>query len=173
MDAITREEARMLIRHVGLSERLVQHAEGVARRGESVCRLLESSGHTVHAEKVIIASLVHDIGLSRPHGLDHGETSAEVLEEFGLNNLADLVREHVFPKSSHLSLEAKILIYCNLTTGPDGEAIDAKTKLDFLHQLAYNWKNEYERTRALNALQIKRKIISEIEALIESAIVNR
>lgn len=173
MDAITRDEARKLIRHMGLSERLIQHAEGVARRAESVCRLLESAGHTVHAEKVIIASLLHDIGLSRPHGLDHGEASAEVLEEFGLNNLAELVREHVFPQSSHLPLEAKILIYANLTTGPDGEAIQAKTKLDFLHQLAYNWKDEKERSLALNALQAKNKILSEIEALIERALVNR
>lgn len=172
MDAITRDEARKLIRHMGLSERLIQHAEGVARRAESVCQLLESAGHTVHTEKVIIASLLHDIGLSRPHGLDHGEASAEVLEEFGLDNLAELVREHVFPQSSHLPLEAKILIYANLTTGPDGEAIQAKKKIDFLHQLAYNWKDEKERSLALNALQAKSKILSEIEALIERALVN-
>jgi len=173
VDAITRYEARKLIRHVGLSENLIQHAEGVARRAESVCRILEAGDHTLHIEKVVIASLLHDIGLSRPHGLNHGQVSAEVLEEYGLNNLAELVRLHVFPRSAFLSLEAKILIYANLTTGPKGEAIDPKIKLEFLHRLAYNWKNKKERSLALKALQTKRKIISEIEALIEKAMVNR
>jgi len=173
VDAIIRAEARKLIRDAGLSKSLIQHAEGVARRAESVCRMLEAGDHTVHIEKVVIASLLHDIGLSRPHGLDHGEASAEILEEFGLNNLAELVRVHVFPQSSHLSLEAKILIYANLTTGPEGKPIDAGTKLHFLRQLAYNWKAEKERSLALKSLQVKHKIISEIEALIEKAMVNR
>ncbi len=173
MDAITRAEARKLIRDVGLSESLIQHAEGVARRAGSVCRMLEAGGRTVYTEKIIIASILHDIGLSRPHGLDHGEASAEVLEEYGLSNLAELVRVHVFPQSAHLSLEAKILIYANLTTGPEGEAIDAETKLRFLHQLAYNWKDEKERSLALNALQVKRRIIAEIEAFIQKSMINR
>lgn len=173
MDAITRDEARKLIRDTGLSESLIKHAEGVARRAESVCQMLESAGHTVHEEKVVIASILHDIGMVGPHGLDHGKASADVLEEFGLKTLADVVREHVFPQSAHLSLEAKILIYANLTTGPEGEAIDPEKKLDFLHQIAYNWSNEEERSHALKALQAKRKIISEIEDLIQRAIVKR
>jgi HD superfamily phosphodiesterase len=172
VDVITKDEARKLIRDTGLSESLIKHAEGVARRAESVCKMLESAGHIVHVEKVVIASILHDIGMVGPHGLDHGKASADVLEEFGLKTLADVVREHVFPKSDHLSLEAKILIYANLTTGPEGEPIDPEKKLDFLHQLAYNWKDEKERSLALNALQAKRKILSEIEALIESALVN-
>jgi len=118
MDAITRYEARKLIRDSGLSEGLIMHSEGVARRAESTCQLLEAHGYTVNTEKVIIASLLHDIGLSRPSSLDHGDSSAGILEEYGLNRVAELVRVHVFPPSLDISLEAKILIYANLTTGP-------------------------------------------------------
>jgi len=39
--------------------------------------------------------------------------------------------------------------------------------------LTYNWKAEKERSLALKSLQVKHKIISEIEALIEKAMVNR
>lgn len=173
MDAITRDEARKLLRDTGLGENLIKHAEGVARRAESVGRILENAGHTVHVDKVVISSILHDIGMVGPHGLDHGKASADLLEEYGLKSVADLVRVHVFPLSVLLSLEAKILIYANLTTGPDGEAIDPEKKLNFFHQIAYNWSNEEERLLALKALQKKRKIISEIECLIQEALVSR
>jgi HD superfamily phosphodiesterase len=171
VDAITRDEARKLIRDSGLSENLLKHVEGVARRAESVGKMLENSGHTVHVEKVVIASILHDIGMAGPHGLDHGKASANVLEEFGLTTLADIVREHVFPRSDHLPLEAKILIYANLTTGPEGEPVDPEKKLNFLQQIAYNWTNEKERSLAMKALETKRRIVQEIESLIQEAIV--
>lgn len=170
MDSITRNEARRLIRQAGLSDTLIRHSEGVARRAEAVCRLLEAVGHTLYTEKVVLASLLHDIGLSRPHGLDHGAASAEVLEEFGLTELAKIIRVHVFTQTTEESMEAKILIYANLTTGPEGESIDPEKKLKFLHHLAYNWKDENERQLALRALGVKRKILSEVQALITKAI---
>lgn len=170
MDAITRDEARRLIRQAGLSDSLIRHSEGVARRAESVCRLLEAAGHTLYTEKVVLASLLHDIGLSRPHGLDHGAASAEVLEELGLTELARITRVHVFTQTTEVSLEAKILIYANLTTGPEGKSIDPEKKLKFLHHLAYNWKDTNERRLALRALGVKRRIVSEIEELIRRAI---
>ncbi|MBD3286232.1 HD domain-containing protein [candidate division WOR-3 bacterium] len=171
MDSITRNEARKLIRDAGLGDSLIKHSEGVARRAESVARMLASSGHILNLELIVVGAILHDIGLVGPHGLDHGKASADLLEEYGLVSIAALVREHVFPLSSHLPLEAKILAYANLTTGPEGEPVDYEKKLGFLYKIAYNWRNGKERFLALKALDVKRKIVQEIEELVHKAMV--
>ena len=84
--------------------------------------------------------------------------------------MARITRVRVFTERTEISLEAKILIYANLTTGPEGESIDPEKKLKFLHHLAYNWKDTNERRLALRALGVKRRIVSEIEELIRRAI---
>lgn len=170
MDSITRAEAKQLLKDEALPEDLIKHAEGVARRAESLCQILEASGHSVYHEKVVLASLLHDVGFSLPHGLDRGEASAQVLRPLGLNDLADLVALHVFPPNVDISLEAKILIYANLTTGPKGEPIDPERKLEFLERLAFNCNNRSERLAAIKALKIKRLIVSEIDELINQAL---
>jgi len=166
---INREKARQLLEEIGLDDEARKHSEGVAKRAEAVCRILEADGHSFYTEKVFLAALLHDIGLTRPHGLDHGAASAQILEEMGLGDLAKLVIVHALPQTDDLVMEAKVLIYADTTTGPDGKAIDPLVKLDFLHRISTEWKNEKERILALEAYDVKRRIVSEIDELIKKA----
>lgn len=170
MDSITRAQARKLLKDEALPDDLIRHAEGVARRAESVCQILEAGGHTVYTEKVILASLLHDVGFSMPHGLDVGKASAELLHSLGLTDIAKLVGLHVFPPCEDIALEVKILIYANLTTGPNGSPIDPEIKLEFLERVALNCDNRRERLEAMRAFKIKRAIVSQIDELIRQSI---
>lgn len=169
MGRITREAARKLVTELGLDEKVREHSEGVARRVETVCEILEAAKHKIDTEKAVIAALLHDIGRSRSHGLDHAQTSAEILKEKGFNKLAEVVRVHALPQTAELSLEAKVLIYADTTTGPDGESIDPMIKLEFLRRLGEEWKNEKERLMAKETYEVKRRIVSEIDTLIKQA----
>jgi uncharacterized protein len=169
MGRITRDEARKLVADLGLDEKVREHSEGVAHRAETICEILEAAKHKIDTETVVIAALLHDIGRSRSHGLDHAQISAEILKEKGYNKLAAIVEVHALPRTAELPLEAKVLIYADTTTGPDGEAIDPMIKLEFLRRLGEEWKNEKERLMAKETYEVKRRIVSEIDTLIKQA----
>lgn len=169
MSVITRDDARRILWETGLDEKMINHAEGVAHRAEVVCNILQAANHKIDTEKVILAALLHDLGHSRPHGLDYGKASAEMLRERGLAELAEILRVHALPQTAELPLEAKVLIYADTTTGADGEAIDPMKKLEFLRRLGEEWKNENERLLAKEAYEVKRRVVSEIDLLIKQA----
>lgn len=169
MSVITRDDARRILWEARLDEKMINHAEGVAHRAEVVCNILQAANHKIDTEKVILAALLHDLGHSRSHGLDHAAVSAEILAERGLKEVAEIVQVHALPQTGKLTLEAKILIYADTTTGPDGEAIDPMKKLEFLRRLGEEWKNEDERLLAKEAYEVKRRVVSEIDLLIKQA----
>ncbi len=168
-DKIDRNSARKLIDELGIDERVRTHSEGVAHRAEKVCELLAETGHKVDSEKVIISALLHDLGRTRSHGLDHGKVGSAILLEHNLKEIAEVVKVHALPQTAELPLEVKILIYADTSTGPEGDAIDPMKKLGFLQRLAEEWKNEAERALAKEAYEVKRRIVSEIDLLIKQA----
>jgi len=169
MNKITPDEARALAAELGLDEELRVHAEGVAHRAETVCEILEGAEHKIDTEIVVVAALLHDLGRTRAHGLNHAAVSAEILLKRGLKKTAEIVKVHALPQTGKLSLEAKVLIYADTTTGPDGEPIDPMKKLEFLRRLGDEWVNEEEKLLAKEAYEVKRRVVSEIDALIKRA----
>lgn len=170
MGKISRHKARELARQLELDAEAMNHCEGVARRVEAISQILKTTKHKLDTDMLVAAALLHDVGLTRPHGLDHGKIGAEILEEIGLGEIAEMVKIHALPQTYELSLEAKVLIYADMTTGPDGKAIDPMQKLSFLERLSHEWKNEEERLAALEAYEVKRQVVSEIDTLIKQAI---
>jgi len=169
MSNVTRDQARKLLEELKVDSGLCTHSEGVAHRAETVCRILSEAGHAPDTEQVVVAALLHDVGRARSDGLNHAVTGAQMLLEHGFEGAAELVRVHALPQTAELSLEAKVLIYADITTGPDGEAIDPMRKLEFLRRLGEEWKNEEERLLAKKAYEVKRRIVSEIDLLIKQA----
>jgi HD superfamily phosphodiesterase len=116
-----------------------------------------------------VAALLHDLGRTRAHGLNHAAVSAEILLKRGLKKAAEIVKVHALPQTGKLSLEAKVLIYADTTTGPDGEPIDPMKKLEFLRRLGDEWVNEEEKLLAKEAYEVKRRVVSEVDTLIKRA----
>lgn len=169
---ITRDKARALVAELKQEEKDTTNSEGVATRVESVCNLINGTAQKVDTEKVVVAALLKNVGRGQRQGLDTGAASAEILDGRGHGDVAEIVRLYALPQSSNLSLEAKVLIYADTTTGPDGESIDPMKKLDFLQRLGNEWKDENERLLAKKAFEVKRQIVSEIDTLIKRAIAN-
>ncbi len=169
MNKITTDKAREIIVELEVDDSVRQHCEGVAHRVETICGILKGAKHKINVEQAVAAALLHDIGRTRSHGLDHAKVGAEIIKEKGYNDLAEMVEAHALPQTAELPLETRILIYADTTTGPDGEVIDPMKKLEFLHRLSLEWKNEAERLLAKEAYEVKRRIVSEIDTLIKQA----
>lgn len=66
-----------------LDPRVVEHVEAVAALATSVAEACRDRGHAVNVPLVHAAALLHDIGRSRTHGLDHASVGADLLRARG------------------------------------------------------------------------------------------
>jgi hypothetical protein len=119
-----------------------RHTLGVVTRAQSVSRLLDQHG----ADVLMAAAYLHDIGYA-PELRDtmfHPLDGARFLSAGGHERLAGLVAHHTGARveaeecglesqlvefAEERSLVANLLTYCDLTTSPDGEAIQADARV--------------------------------------------
>ena len=105
------------------------HSADVARSAMKVCDLLEKHGIHTDKDKVVLASLCHDLGMvGRDEKYDsqyetcmeHPEESVEAVKEV-LGEIdeetADMIRSHMWPMSKDMpdSKEALIVTLCDKT----------------------------------------------------------
>jgi putative nucleotidyltransferase with HDIG domain len=120
------------------------HSQGVGRKAESVAHIVGAD-----AEVLACAAWLHDIGYapdlvkSGSHALDGARYLREVVQADG--RLCRLVANHTYAivearnrgLAEELSAEfpiieglvADALVYCDMTTSPDGEPVDVETRL--------------------------------------------
>jgi uncharacterized protein (TIGR00295 family) len=77
------DECRRLFRETGLGADVIEHVEAVARLGKDVANALKRRGHAVDVGLVEAGCLLHDIGRSESHGLDHATKGAALLRSRG------------------------------------------------------------------------------------------
>lgn len=130
---------------LGRDERRLSHVRAVARRAEEL-GALALAGFPVEQEVGIVAAWVHDLGYAEAlvrtgcHHLD----GARYLRDLGEERLAGLVAYHssgaaeagLRGLSDELaryrhdeSLVSDLLTYCDLSTGPDGDAVGLDERL--------------------------------------------
>ncbi|AEV81989.1 phosphohydrolase [Actinoplanes sp. SE50] len=120
------------------------HSQGVGRKAESIAHLLGDD-----ADTVVCAAWLHDIGYapdlvhSGSHALDGARYLRDVAEadeticrlvahhsyaivEAGRRGLATELAEE-FPAVNGLMADA--LVYCDMTTSPDGDPVDVEKRL--------------------------------------------
>jgi len=125
---ISREEALRLLEEVGTPPDVIEHCKAVASRSVEFAKKLSVE---VDLQLVEIGGLLHDIGRSQSHGIDHGVKGGILLRERGLNKLARFAENHLgagitkneaprlgLPKKSFMpeTLEEKIVTYVDLIT---------------------------------------------------------
>lgn len=79
----TPEECRRLFQDLHLDPSVVNHVEAVAALAKRVAEALQNRGRAVNAGLVHAGALLHDLGRSRTHGLDHASVGARLLRERG------------------------------------------------------------------------------------------
>jgi len=125
----SREQAIGLLRENHCSLKVISHAEAVAELALEIAGKLEKEGLKINFELVEAGALLHDLGRSITHGVDHGVVGARLAESAALPEpVVRIIRRHVgggittqeaeafgWPKDTYVpqTLEEKIVSYAD------------------------------------------------------------
>lgn len=125
----SRQKAIELLKQSGCSPRVIQHCKIVAKLAVKIARILQKKGYKVDAELVEIGALLHDIGRSETHGVNHVIVGARIAEDSSLPEpVIRIIERHVgagipqdeaeelgWPKKSYMpqTLEERIVNYAD------------------------------------------------------------
>lgn len=70
-----------LLRKKGCSDDVVKHSLAVYKIASKIARKLKNNGFKIDLDFIKIASLLHDIGRSKTHGIFHGIEGGKILKE--------------------------------------------------------------------------------------------
>jgi uncharacterized protein len=80
----TRREALSLLAKAGCSPNVVGHCESVSALAVKIAKACEEKGLKVSVSLVEISALLHDIGRSKTHSIDHAMIGGEIARSLGL-----------------------------------------------------------------------------------------
>jgi len=150
----SQDKAIKLLEKSGCSPNVIQHCKTVAKLAVEMARVLQKRGFTVDTELVEIGALLHDIGRSKTHSVDHAIAGAKIAESVGMPDaVTRIIERHVgagipqgeamelgWPKKSYLpeTLEERIVAYADkLVEGNERVPIN-KTIAQFSRKLGKN-----------------------------------
>jgi uncharacterized protein len=124
---------------------VVEHCLAVSDYAYELALAIKNNGYDVDVELVRLGGLLHDIGRSKTHGIEHGVVGAEILRALGFDERLALIAErHIgagitkeeaielgLPPKDYLpiTLEEKIVAHAdNLIFGTERVEIDAVIK---------------------------------------------
>jgi uncharacterized protein len=92
----SREQALQLLRENKCSEKVINHCKAVTDLALETASALHKKGVKIDFELVEIGALLHDIGRSKTHSVDHGVVGAEIVKSAGLpDSVVSIVKRHV------------------------------------------------------------------------------
>ena len=159
----SREQAIEILRKNQCSTRVINHCQAVAALAVELSKQLETKNCKVDLELVEIGALLHDLGRSRTHTVDHAVVGAKIAESLELPQpVISIIKRHVgagitaqeaqwlgWPKDVYVpaTLEEKIVSYADkLIDGSRKVPIDLTIK-----QLQMDQKSDAaERVRKLH-----------------------
>lgn len=139
MDTIpTRDECMKILKDAEADDELMEHIEAVTKLSLEIADLIMGT----NMELVEAGGLLHDIGRTKTHGIDHGIVGAQMAEELELPEaVVKIIRNHVgagiteedaeelgLPEGSYIpqSVEEKIVAHAdNLIDGVKRRAVEA------------------------------------------------
>lgn len=96
------KEALEMVRN-SCPENVVKHCLLVSKKSFGIAERIKNNGIKIDAELCRVGGLIHDIGRSKTHGLNHGIVGAEILKNHPL--LSGIAKTHV--GGGILKIEAK------------------------------------------------------------------
>jgi uncharacterized protein len=107
---------------------VISHSILTAQTALNATKILKNHKNSINCDFILAGAILHDIGRCRSHRLDHGIIGAQILREEGLEELADIAKNHIFggitkdearelglPSRDYLpiTLEEKIITYAD------------------------------------------------------------
>ncbi|ADG12991.1 TIGR00295 family protein [Methanocaldococcus infernus] len=75
------------------SEDVVKHCLSVSNYAYELALRIKNNGHDVDVKLVKLGALLHDIGRSKSHKIDHGVIGGEILRKYGFDEELCLIAE--------------------------------------------------------------------------------
>ena len=165
----SREQAIEILHKNNCQLNVIRHCEAVARLAVDIAHKLEKKGQKVDLNLVEVGALLHDIGRSKSHDIDHGLVGAKIAESEALpDSVVEIIKRHVgggisaeeaellgWPKDvySPLTLEEKIVSY-------------ADKRIDKLRRVPIDLEIERLKLEHKDAAERVRKLHQEITSLL-------
>ena len=88
----TRDECIQILKDAGATQELMDHAEAVTKLALEIADLIMDT----NIELVEAGALLHDIGRTKSHGIDHAVVGSQIAEELELPEaLVKVIRNHI------------------------------------------------------------------------------
>ncbi|MFP3951637.1 MAG: TIGR00295 family protein [Candidatus Bathyarchaeia archaeon] len=159
----------------GCSDAVIRHTKNVTKLALKIAEKFGEKGYVVDLELVEIGGLLHDLGRSKTHSVEHGALGGKMAREMGLpESLARIIDRHVgagipneeaeklgLPTGEYMpeTLEEKIVTYADkLIEGSDVVDIDVT-----LHNFKESLGEDHPAIRRL--LQLHREITCKIGSI--------
>ena len=92
----TPSQAIEALTKAGCTPPVIEHCKIVSQLAVRLAKLAKDRGLEINVDLVRVGGLLHDIGRSRTHGVDHGCIGATILESYGFHPaLLRMVERHV------------------------------------------------------------------------------
>ena len=93
---ITPDGALQILRDEGCSEKVIAHCIAVSEYATEIAEKLLASGKNVDVGLVTIGGLLHDLGRSRSHGIDHAVIGASIAAQSALDPaIVNIIKKHI------------------------------------------------------------------------------
>lgn len=91
----SRQAALKLLEISGCSNQVISHCVAVMQLAIDIAKECEKKGMNVDIQLVQIGALLHDIGRSKTHNINHVINGAEIAESFGLaKSIVSIIERH-------------------------------------------------------------------------------
>ena len=129
---------------------MIKHCKTVCRIAEEIAQKLLARGYGVDISRVRVGAILHDIGRSKTHGVEHGVVGGALLRSMGLGEWAGFAENHVgggipaieakelgLPERDYFpqTLEELIVAYADKLTGGKKRIPFEKTVEEFKQKL--------------------------------------
>lgn len=92
----SREQAIQLLIENRCSAQVIRHCKAVAKLALETGQVLKKKGHNIDLDIIEVGALLHDIGRSKTHSVDHVVAGAEIARAAGLHSsLISIIKTHV------------------------------------------------------------------------------
>jgi uncharacterized protein len=92
----SKRKALKLLSEAGCPPAVIEHCKAVAALAVKIAKTCEKKGLNVDVQLVEIGALLHDIGRSRTHSVNHAVVGMEIAESLGLpDKLVSIIGHHV------------------------------------------------------------------------------
>lgn len=89
-----KENALSLLKFVGCSDDVIKHSLAVSQLSLKIGEKLKANGYEIDLKFLEMASLLHDIGRSKIHGIFHGIEGGKILRKFNFSEKFSRVCEN-------------------------------------------------------------------------------